>query len=250
MASPEEHPRLVHPEESREREVNQDARADRDESEDELAADCIPEAASQQMVDAPTRGAHEKSRDEALGESDRDRLQVHVAVFLPEQRVEGEERGEPRRGIRDRNAPLAETPHEGERESQVERDHRGAHLDGSQRILLRVEGAHLDLVGAVAPESRGIEKRDPRGPLRLERSEPLAVLEEEADDRAREDHEPDRGGHREKQDEAERPLENVPEILLGRREQREDDGGDRGPDERERELRELISIIEDRDGAV
>src|SRR5205814_8886417 len=46
MASPEEQPRLVHPQESRQDQVDRYSRGDRDEDEGQLAADCIAQLSS------------------------------------------------------------------------------------------------------------------------------------------------------------------------------------------------------------
>src|ERR1051326_2295662 len=123
MASPMEHPRLVHPKEPREREVDRDARGNRDERKDELAADCSAETSAQQTVDAPRCRAHEERGGEALRESDADRPEVDVSVLLPEKRVEREEGREARRGVRDRDASFMEFPDKREREAEVERHH-------------------------------------------------------------------------------------------------------------------------------
>src|SRR6185436_16978423 len=78
MASPEDHARLVHPQESRQDQVDGHAGGDRNEHEGELVRDCIAQAAPHQPVDSPGGGAHERGRGGALEERDRDGLEVDV----------------------------------------------------------------------------------------------------------------------------------------------------------------------------
>src|SRR6185503_9447019 len=148
------------------------------------------------------------------------------------------------------DAAFAEGPDEREGDAEVEADHGGGDLDGRDGVFLGVEGADLDLVGAVAPEAGRVEDRDPRGAVGLDGPELVAVLEEEGDDGAGEDHEADGGGDGEEEDEAEGFLEDVLEVFLRRGEEGEDDGGDGVADEGEGELGELVAVVEDRDGAV
>src|SRR5436190_8852736 len=60
MASPEEHPRLVHPEDPRQDQIHGDSGGDRNEHQGELAGDCSARAAAHPVVDAPDRGAHQQ----------------------------------------------------------------------------------------------------------------------------------------------------------------------------------------------
>src|SRR6185436_14975349 len=94
MASPEEHARLVHPQDPRQEQVDGHAGGDRNEHKGELVGDCIAEPSAHQPVDSPRGAAHDGGRGGALEESDRDGLEVDVAVLPAEEPVEHDEREE------------------------------------------------------------------------------------------------------------------------------------------------------------